>query len=794
MIRRHKCPEPTPFTAVTVRTPPEAWSYGATLDLPSSAATNARAVVVDGWITRGAVGVGICSADGSTMLDERRLPAGDGSRAFRVELLPPDTVGTQLVVRTADLPLPGEVIITGLSAALPPTAAEAWAELPIAPRAGVADWHLHFGMYAETIAGRVRLTTLDPSADTIEIPWFGGTVALDPRAEITRAIAGSGIYEPGLLWALTHLVRPGDGIVMAGAHAGVMPAFLAHLTGPDGAVIAVEPSPREFAMLERNIPRLASGVAITPVNAALSNAPGQATFRVAPPGASGHGQLGDGVDGIIVDVTTVDALAEATGRSIEVIVLDLEGHEVDALDGAHRVIERDRPVIITEVDGAGATDRVSVRLAPRLRALGYALLSIETGSGATAAFPGMPTGASWALVALPPRLQSPVTLDALMHRHRLGDNGAPTWVSDGAVVQRQADGITVAGPDIAWEYLAEWGIPDQPEAAAAHDVIEVRAMAHGGPAQLVVVERSDGRITEVAVLPRHAGPVRIPLAQSASAAGRSLVLRTGASGGARVELDAPIVTRSAQLLNPALRITTHDRGDVDEVQPQPGARTGNLTDALADGINAARLKWLESLHLDITGRRVVDFDAGIGVFAPFFIARGGRYLGMEGREANIRAARDRLPEAEFVEADLRRLAPGEIPDDIEIGLVFGLLCHLDDPRTLLDALGASRARLLVVETLVCDDDLPVLLARRGPMTENQALDGRGSRPSVQWLIDATRDAGFPYIASSGLPVEHSDFTFASLHDGSWRRDGHNLRVAFVAGRDDADIPAHLVRA
>ncbi len=762
------------------------------LPAPGDADTE-RVIRISGWVTRGAIAIGVCTPDGSTIVDERRLPSHAAATRFDAQLRCPAGDGYCIVIRTGAVTSAGEVIVDDLRDAGAPDCEAAWAEMPLTPHPYRADWHLHYGDYADSLAGRVRLASLAGAADEVMVPWFGGVLALDPHAEITRAIIGSGTYEPGLLWALTHLVVPGDHAVMAGANIGVIPAFLAHLVGPDGMVIAVEPSPRLFDALVGNIRGLAAAPAVRPVRAALGDHRGSASFVVAPRDASGRGHLGDTADGVEVDVTTIDALtADSGAASIEMILLDVEGSEVDALDGARATIARHLPVVIAEMEDAAAIERMETRVASRLASLGYLLLIIETGTGATAAFPEVPGGASWALMAIPPRLQSSAIIDALTHSRRVGADGAPSWVSEHAIVEAREDGLMVTAPDIAWGYLAEWRLPNAPDSPVADAVIEVTAHAESGPAQFVLLDRAEDRITEVAVIPPAAA--RIVLKAPAGPAERSLILRTGARGGGRVSMSTPLAVTRPPRLNPVLRASDVAFDDVPDAAPERQGGIGSFTDALADHINVTRLDWLRALRLDVAGQRVVDFGAGIGVFASFFVDGGARYLGLEGRLANIEVARTRVPEAEFIQADLRRVTPEDIPEDIDIGFLFGLLYHLDNPRPLLDALGASPARLLIIETQVCDSSLPVLLAQQDPLTENQALDGRGSRPSVPWLINATRQAGFSCIASSSLPVAHPDFGFASLDDGSWGRDGHNLRVAFVAARHDRDIPAHLVRA
>ena len=93
------------------------------------------------------------------------------------------------------------------------------------------------------------------------------------------------------------------------------------------------------------------------MTAALSRpgAPQSATFRRDE--IEWYSKLGDdGEQGNVVEVTTLDALLEGHTGGIDFVVLDLEGHELAALEGFD--LERWRPsVLLVENNDAGGAVR-----------------------------------------------------------------------------------------------------------------------------------------------------------------------------------------------------------------------------------------------------------------------------------------------------------------------------------------------------------------------------------------------------------------------------------------------------
>jgi FkbM family methyltransferase len=76
-------------------------------------------------------------------------------------------------------------------------------------------------------------------------------------------------------------VRPGDTILDIGANVGGFSVLLAGRYR-DLRIVAFEPIPETFAILERNASRLLAGADVTLVNAGVSSAAGRARFEIPP--------------------------------------------------------------------------------------------------------------------------------------------------------------------------------------------------------------------------------------------------------------------------------------------------------------------------------------------------------------------------------------------------------------------------------------------------------------------------------------------------------------------------------
>jgi FkbM family methyltransferase len=128
-------------------------------------------------------------------------------------------------------------------------------------------------------------------------------------------------------------LKPGARVFNLGAHQCVVAMILAETVGREGKVLAVEASSHDAEMGERN--RKLNGYEnLEILKAAVGESSGRITFTV-----GGHVHRGDDLEGrISIGASSIDDLAARYGTP-DVIFMDIEGYEVDALRGASRVLE-----------------------------------------------------------------------------------------------------------------------------------------------------------------------------------------------------------------------------------------------------------------------------------------------------------------------------------------------------------------------------------------------------------------------------------------------------------------------
>jgi FkbM family methyltransferase len=156
----------------------------------------------------------------------------------------------------------------------------------------------------------------------------------------------------GLIAAARRHVAPDATILDIGANLGLATLALSEVV-PDGQVIAFEPGPTTVRHLTANL-TLNSVSNCTVVPVAAGSRAGVVHFETVPTFAAGAHVLQAShatARGAAIDVPVValdDWLSDAGVRRVDFMKVDAEGYEPWVLDGAHRVITRDRPPIFME--------------------------------------------------------------------------------------------------------------------------------------------------------------------------------------------------------------------------------------------------------------------------------------------------------------------------------------------------------------------------------------------------------------------------------------------------------------
>jgi FkbM family methyltransferase len=169
---------------------------------------------------------------------------------------------------------------------------------------------------------------------------------------VTPALQQAGTWEPDDGAALAAALKPGMTVVDVGAHVGYFALLAARLVGPDGRVVAIEPDPANFQLLEANVARAGVGNVET-VNAAAWHSSGEVELALSETNSGDH-RVGLGGDRRKLRVPAV-AVDDVLGPDapVDFVLLDTQGAEAAVVAGMRRSLERWRPRLQVEFWPAG---------------------------------------------------------------------------------------------------------------------------------------------------------------------------------------------------------------------------------------------------------------------------------------------------------------------------------------------------------------------------------------------------------------------------------------------------------
>jgi FkbM family methyltransferase len=181
---------------------------------------------------------------------------------------------------------------------------------------GGGDPPLEALVEARTVAGMLLL----PSADTI----------------ITPELVSRGVWEPRETRYLTTLLQAGQTFVDVGANVGYFSLFAAHLVGPGGTVIAVEPEPRNLDLLQRNIARNGvETVRVLPFAAAAAEGTMSLALDEENRGAHRLVASDDPQAGPCVRCVRLD---DVLPERVDLIKIDAQGYDHEVIEGLERTL------------------------------------------------------------------------------------------------------------------------------------------------------------------------------------------------------------------------------------------------------------------------------------------------------------------------------------------------------------------------------------------------------------------------------------------------------------------------
>lgn len=179
----------------------------------------------------------------------------------------------------------------------------------------------------------------------------GVLMTLDSRQEAERWLLFAGNYQPALTAFLKQHTPPHGTCLDVGANLGFYALSFARWVGPQGHVVAAEANPALVERIARDAAHNGFGhltIVDRPVHARVE----PVTFYISPsPGKSSihHQHVANPLQTLTLTSTTIDHIAhDHDWQRLDVIKLDIEGNDCNALLGARDTLARFKPVIAFE--------------------------------------------------------------------------------------------------------------------------------------------------------------------------------------------------------------------------------------------------------------------------------------------------------------------------------------------------------------------------------------------------------------------------------------------------------------
>jgi len=188
------------------------------------------------------------------------------------------------------------------------------------------------GIYDRLVAPELKRRPVQ----TIVSTRFGASFHCSTDDVIQRYLYSFGVWEPAITDFVSSRLRPGDTFVDVGANIGYFSLLASGLVGPDGQVVAIEPSPSIHEELQANL-SLNERPNMRAVAVAASDCSGVATIFRAGNANRGSSSLlasrGFDVESEVPTLPLADILTETEIRTARIMKIDVEGHEASVVDG-----------------------------------------------------------------------------------------------------------------------------------------------------------------------------------------------------------------------------------------------------------------------------------------------------------------------------------------------------------------------------------------------------------------------------------------------------------------------------
>jgi FkbM family methyltransferase len=214
-----------------------------------------------------------------------------------------------------------------------------------------------------------------------EVQRLGLRWLLNPSDFVQSSFYWTGEFETWDWFHLSRLIRPDSVVCDVGANFGFYSVMIGRQLVPPGRVFAFEPSAETLSRLRTNIRlnRLERVVTVMPI--AISDRQGVGYLANAKPEYLGNARDNSGSralssEGEKISLDTLDHVcSEQKLTRVDLIKIDVEGHEMPVLEGATQTIRRFKPALVLECNDVALQNSGSSaeEMNDKLHSMGYRL-------------------------------------------------------------------------------------------------------------------------------------------------------------------------------------------------------------------------------------------------------------------------------------------------------------------------------------------------------------------------------------------------------------------------------------
>ena len=168
---------------------------------------------------------------------------------------------------------------------------------------------------------------------------------------VSRQLRESGIWEPYESRLLLDSLQPGAVFLDVGANLGYFSLLAADRVGPAGKVVAIEPDPANFLLLQRSIVHNGLNAIIKPHRVALSDRDEAASLYLSEDNFGDHQVFatGESRQSVPVNLCRGADLLGGLGVRLDLVKIDTQGSEYGVVAGLLPLLVRCRPRLIVEL-------------------------------------------------------------------------------------------------------------------------------------------------------------------------------------------------------------------------------------------------------------------------------------------------------------------------------------------------------------------------------------------------------------------------------------------------------------